>query len=477
MLKTHAQSISKIRRIFDLGLITACFYMAYWGHLYFRDYEVIVLNQTELFSLLAVTLVIWATVLNLQKIYDSQRYLSLLTITFSLFKATIIGMIFVFASITALKIPFPGRQFWALFAGFSFFVLLLENIILSLTRFYIRKLELNTRFSLIVGTGKESVDLIRNIKSHPAWGLKIKGIIELEFKPSGLNEQLSQFEGYPILGGLNDIKNLVSKDVLDIIFFAVSSEWINTIKPYIAHCIEGGLETKVTTDFFRELPFVRTTMETIENTPLLSFQVTKPTLYQSLVKELFDRLSALLGLIILSPLFLVISVAIKLDTPGPIWFIQKRVGKNGRLFNIIKFRSMILNAEEGRSELSHKNEMSGPVFKLAKDPRVTRIGKFLRKSSLDEIPQLFNVLKGEMSLVGPRPPLPSEVAQYDNWQRRRLSVKPGITCTWQVSGRNDIDFKDWMKMDLDYIDKYSLKKDFSLLAKTMPAVLFQKGAK
>jgi len=192
-------------------------------------------------------------------------------------------------------------------------------------------------------------------------------------------------------------------------------------------------------------------------------------------KEILDRSIALLGLIALTPLFGVIALAIKRTSPGPVFFKQRRSGLNGRPIEIYKFRSMVANAEELRKTLEDQNEEDGPAFKMANDPRLTSIGHLLRKTSLDELPQLINVLKGEMSLVGPRPPLPSEVEKYNVWQLRRLSVKPGITCIWQVSGRNTVTFERWMNMDLEYIDNWSLWLDFKLLLKTIPAVLFGTG--
>ena len=171
-----------------------------------------------------------------------------------------------------------------------------------------------------------------------------------------------------------------------------------------------------------------------------------------------------------------LALAIKLDSPGPVFFRQRRVGLQGRTFDIFKFRSMYLDAEERLESLRAQNEMSGPVFKMKNDPRITRVGRFIRRTSLDEFPQFWNVLRGEMSVVGPRPPLPSEVRQYKRWQRRRLSVKPGITCVWQISGRNNIDFDRWMQLDLEYIDQWSLWNDIQICLKTIPAVLGSRGA-
>jgi lipopolysaccharide/colanic/teichoic acid biosynthesis glycosyltransferase len=181
-------------------------------------------------------------------------------------------------------------------------------------------------------------------------------------------------------------------------------------------------------------------------------------------------------MIALSPLFLLTAILIRATSKGPVFYIQKRMGLNGRKFVLYKFRSMYKGSHLKLSELSHKNEMKGPIFKIKNDPRITPIGRILRKFSIDELPQLFNVFAGQMSLVGPRPPLPSEVKKYELWQRRRLSMRPGLTCLWQISGRNRIGFDDWMKLDLEYIDNWSLWLDFKILCKTVPVVLFGVGA-
>jgi exopolysaccharide biosynthesis polyprenyl glycosylphosphotransferase len=194
------------------------------------------------------------------------------------------------------------------------------------------------------------------------------------------------------------------------------------------------------------------------------------------VKRLFDIFASSVTLLVLTPLFVGVAVAIRLTSRGPILFRQLRVGQHGQLFHMLKFRSMIANAEELKAKLMAHNEQSGPVFKMARDPRVTAVGRFIRKFSIDELPQLINVLRGEMSIVGPRPPVPAEVAKYEAWQRRRLSVRPGLTCVWQVSGRNETSFEEWMYLDMQYIDHWSLAHDFELILKTVPVVLSGRGA-
>lgn len=198
--------------------------------------------------------------------------------------------------------------------------------------------------------------------------------------------------------------------------------------------------------------------------------------FYEICKRIIDIIGAGSGLILLSPVIVIVACAVKFTSKGPVFFSQKRVGKNGQIFNMYKFRSMVVNAEEIKEKLAHQNEMSGPMFKMKDDPRVTKVGKFIRKTSLDELPQLWNVLKGDMSLVGPRPSLPKEVKQFEKWMFRRLTVKPGLTCYWQVSGRNNIDFEDWMKLDISYVEDRNLWIDIKLIFKTVFVLFGDKNA-
>lgn len=208
----------------------------------------------------------------------------------------------------------------------------------------------------------------------------------------------------------------------------------------------------------------------------LRYTDTLPHKTDLLVKRLMDIVMSIAGLAVLSPLFFVIAIVIKLEGSGPVFYSSPRCGRKGRIFSFYKFRSMVCDADKQKEHLGHKSEVQGPVFKIKDDPRVTSFGKFIRRYSLDELPQLFNVLKGDMSIVGPRPPIPEEVAKYDIWQMRRLDIRPGITCLWQVRGRSDLSFYKWVKWDLWYIDNWSLGLDIRILLWTIPAVLKGRGA-
>ena len=207
-----------------------------------------------------------------------------------------------------------------------------------------------------------------------------------------------------------------------------------------------------------------------ENEPTKGFS------FYEVIKRTIDIVCSFVGILVLSPLFIIIAIIIKFTSKGPVFFSQKRVGRNGKEFDMYKFRSMVVNAEELKEKLAAQNEMSGPMFKMKDDPRVTKVGKFIRKTSLDELPQLWNILKGDMSLVGPRPSLPKEVAQLDEWMYKRLEVKPGLTCYWQVSGRNNIDFEDWMKLDIKYVEERNFWIDIKLIFKTVFVLFGDKNA-
>jgi exopolysaccharide biosynthesis polyprenyl glycosylphosphotransferase len=273
------------------------------------------------------------------------------------------------------------------------------------------------------------------------------------------------------------VRSLHEYSVGRVIFAAARTE-LGRVQEAIAACELEGVEAWLIADFIRT-SIARAGFDMFGSRPMLVFRSTPDLSWELLSKRTIDFFGALIGLILLSPLLLVVAAAVKLTSPGPAIFSQMRCGRHGKPFRMFKFRSMFTDAEQRRQELEVFNQMRGPVFKLDNDPRVTRLGRWLRKSSVDELPQLFNVLVGQMSLVGPRPLPTYEVENFSNpAQRRRLSVKPGITCLWQISGRNEVqDFQTWVKLDLEYIDNWSIWLDLRILFRTIPAVLLGQGAK
>ena len=273
---------------------------------------------------------------------------------------------------------------------------------------------------------------------------------------------------------LNSLPRLIADRVVDEVIFDVDSSRLSSLEEVFLACDEEGVRTRVAIDFF---PHVNSeiTLDKVGGAPLLTFSAAPLDDLRLILKRFFDIGFASLVLIAFSPLLLLIALLIKLTSPGPVVFQQARCGLNGRRFTLYKFRSMVDNAQAMRAELEHLNERE-IAFKIARDPRVTPVGRWLRKFSLDEFPQFFNVVRGDMSIVGPRPPLPEEVEHYERWQRRRLRMRPGLTCLWALAGRDRIDFNAWMRMDISYIENWSLQLDWTIILKTIPQVLAGRGA-
>ena len=323
---------------------------------------------------------------------------------------------------------------------------------------------------LIVGSGDKAKEMGRLVARYSDWGLRILGYIVPDSE-----DMVSP--GVTVLGTISDIPRIVEENVVDeIIFVGSKPSDLDSLDEILAICKEQGIRTRVAIDLF-PAKVSNVSMEFLENVPILTFSTTPDHAFSLLVKRVMDIALSSILLAILFPFMLVIGALVKLTSKGPVIYRQIRCGLYGRRFILYKYRSMKEGAEDVLWEIKHLNEMDGPVFKMRNDPRVTPLGRYLRKSSIDELPQFWNVLKGDMSLVGPRAPLPEEVKEYSRWQRRRLSVKPGITCLWQVSGRNEIDFHEWMKLDLDYIDNWSLGLDLKILLRTFPVVILGKGAR
>ena len=321
------------------------------------------------------------------------------------------------------------------------------------------------------------MQLYREIASQADLGIKVVGFVALN-DPIGNGGDVAVLKGR-IVANKDTFELALKRYAVDEVLFTDTLANFAIVNELAQISIEEGVRVSLAADLF-SLEIFRSDMSNFGGIPLLHYEPSRGAADSSaqLVKRAIDLAVSGLGLVLLSPLLLVIAIGIKLSSPGPVFFRQKRVGLNGRKFTLYKFRSMVKDAARLRGGLSDLNEMDGPVFKIKDDPRVTAFGRWLRRYSIDELPQLFNVFIGDMSLVGPRPPLPSEVSAYQRKHRKRLSMRPGLTCTWQVSGRNDIpDFNRWAELDLEYIDNWSLLGDLKLLVRTVPAVLSGNGAR
>ena len=354
----------------------------------------------------------------------------------------------------------PSRIVFIVFVPIFFLLLLLREELFFRFRLYRRQSEHYSVRLMLVTESPESADRWINLFSDSPIGVRVTRTFPAES------------------GSIHDFTKALHEDSAGIVLFEVGTRHMNWTAQAIQACEEEGVEAWLSTDFVGT-QIARAQFEEIMSRNLLVFRSTRAGTWQSVAKALLDRIAATFLLVLLSPLFLLIWVAIKLESPGPALFRQRRSGRHGDPFTMYKFRTMHSDAEMRKAELEALNEMSGPVFKIKKDPRVTRVGSFLRFTSLDELPQLINVFVGHMSLVGPRPlPTYETLAMTANAQRRRLSVTPGMTCLWQISGRSEVkDFSDWVRLDLEYIDQWSLWLDFQILLRTIPAVLFGRGAR
>jgi exopolysaccharide biosynthesis polyprenyl glycosylphosphotransferase len=331
----------------------------------------------------------------------------------------------------------------------------------------------NLRHLLIIGTNSRAVEFASTIESRPELGYQLVGFADEEWtgnRDFALNSK-------SIVSDLDHFSDFLRERVIDEVAIALPMKsFYSQSARIVAQCQEQGVIVRVLANIFE------TQKGWVNNSHLGGMEVATFTPHPSegwpmACKRLLDIFVSSLLLIVFSPIFLIVAILIKLDSAGPVFFVQDRVGLNKRRFRVYKVRTMVGDAEKKQSELESLNEADGPVFKITNDPRITRLGKYLRKASIDELPQLLNVLKGDMSLVGPRPLPIRDFQGFDqDWVRRRFSVRPGITCLWQVNGRSSVSFKEWMELDLHYIDHWSLRLDFKILAKTIPAVLKGAGA-
>lgn len=326
-------------------------------------------------------------------------------------------------------------------------------------------------YILVAGTGERAQGLGAELERSANHGIRLTGFLATDADVTPNAIQLgSSYPVYPV----DELRRLLENHVIDEIIFAVDSKRLGELEDLLLLCDEDGVRTRVAVDFF---PHVNSEvyLDRLRHTPLLTFSAAPNDEIRLMLKRLLDVVFAALALVLLAPFMLLVGLLIRLTSPGPIIFRQTRCGLNGRRFVFYKFRSMVDNAEDMKKALEHLNEKS-TAFKIARDPRVTPVGRWLRKFSIDEWPQLWNVLRGDMSLVGPRPGVPEEVERYQRWQRRRLRMRPGLTCLWALDGRDALDFETWMRRDLEYIDNWSLTLDCRILLGTVPRVLSGKGA-
>ncbi|HZZ83583.1 MAG TPA: sugar transferase [Anaeromyxobacteraceae bacterium] len=477
MLKQQARLVSTGLKLYDLCMLSVAFPIAYWIRDALPRVGVRLPGAEELpglypigryYGLLVTSLLLWIAAARWSAVYQAYRTRPLWVELWRVARSLVIVAMAVAAIGFALHQSDVSRSFVGIYYVVVFALVLANRVALRLIAHAARRRGYNTRAYAVVGSGDLGLGIVHRIAAHPHWGLTFRGWILEEGTPPPREGR--------VLGTLGELASVLEREVLDEVVFAVPRERLESIEAAVQHCEEQGVGAKVCLDLFPHR-VARLDLEELEGMPVLSFTTIPQDAIALFAKRAFDILVSALVLLLGAPVFLAVAVAIELDSRGPVFFRQRRVGLNGREFTLLKFRSMVDGAERLHEKMRRKSEVSGPVYKRDGDPRITPVGRWLRRTSLDELPQFWNVLRGEMSVVGPRPPMPSEVREYQRWQRRRLSMKPGITCTWQVSGRSEIDFDRWMELDLAYIDNWSLWLDLRIFLLTIPAVLSGRGAK
>ena len=465
MLKEREPVLEKLNVVFQVILTILCFDGAKW--LTHRFFVSVQSDLTQYKIILFIIVPLWLLILNQSNLGRIGRLKMYSVLFVEYLTAIIIGNVLLYVAIVFLDLNLVSRLVLGIFAILNLIVLYSYKFILSATMKYLRREGLNSRFILIIADEDSSYFIDRLVETKD-WGYRIWAIMTDD-------EVIKTKYGkeFHIIQCVSDLSEVIDNKAIDEVFYCKSSLEQNEIQKFIYSCAEVGVVFRMQSLLLNYIK-MQSTLSFLNQMPFLTFRNTPDNYLALKFKAIQDYVISLVVLILLSPVMLVIAFMVKLDG-GPVFFMQKRMGLNGRQFWCYKFRTMVVNAESLKESLLTQNEQEGPVFKIKHDPRVTKIGQFLRKTSLDELPQFINVLKGEMAVVGPRPPIPSEVKQYQRWQNRRLSMKPGITCIWQVSGRNNIPFDQWMKMDMQYIDTWSLKLDMIILLKTVRVVLTGNG--
>lgn len=460
---------SKSRPLFavsDAFLIWAAFEFAYLVRSFLPLPRLFYLLPSAKFTLLLVSALAFVVIALWLRAYDGLSHISALDIAWRTSLQCFWGGVGVVLTQFALRLDL-SRPFLGLFLLFAFLLLILFRLSFRAAAPALASSLAQPRHVLIGGDGRRARELAESVAHSHNHGLELIGF--LSDQPGSIHLG----RAYPV-HPWRDLPALLERHVIDEFIVAVDSAKLSEIEDLLLLCDDEGVRTRLHIGFFPHV-HSRVTLESLGPAQLLTFAGAPHDDFRLTVKRATDFTFALIAIVTALPLLLVIALAIRLNSAGPVLFSQTRCGLNGRRFKLYKFRTMVENAEQLKHSLAHLN-VKKTAFKIPNDPRVTPVGRFLRKFSLDELPQLFNILKGEMAIVGPRPPVPSEVAEYERWQRRRLRMRPGLTCLWTLAGRDALDFEEWMKLDLAYIDSWSLRLDWIIMLRTVPYVLSGKGA-
>lgn len=479
MQQQKPQLLIRLHKLLDLGLTGFAFLCAYAIRKWLLVREVGTLAiEPNYYVIMLLILLIWALVFNELHLYESYRCKNLFQVYARLGKALGMAMALLLLALYVLHIKDVSRLLLGLFLLIDLLLLLFsKGLILRALHNHLRR-GFNVRHVLVVGSRRMASTVISAMLSHDDAGYRIIGCLDPDPKVVGQ----VVVSGIKVLDTVDRLPQILREQVVDELIFAMRLKRVPEATKLIAAAETLGITVRIIPDWqieqqLCEPNYSRLCVERFLGVVAMTIRTVPPASSALHVKTILDYLFAAFALLLLAPLLVLIGVAIKIKSPGPVIFSQERCGLNGRCFKVFKFRTMIIDAEKNLAELRTQNEADGPVFKIRKDPRIIPwIGAFLRQTSLDELPQLFNILRGEMSLIGPRPPIPQEVEEYQAWQRRRLSMKPGITGLWQTSAnRNDVSFEEWMALDLKYIDNWSLFMDSKIFFKTALVMLTGMG--
>lgn len=473
MLKQHARTIQLLQIATDSVVIASAFFLAVGVRIALQPLfaEQFQIDWAANLRLLACILPFWLILFHVNGLYGPKRRATLFLIAWPLAKSVAVGIVALAFVAFMLKIEDLSRSVVVIFGALSFGGLLGARLAARWLLQILRRRGMNYRVVLIVGVGDKAREFASILADHRGRGIRIHGFINPD--PSDSREEIDDL---PVIGGLDDVRRILDEEVVDEVCVFDLTGHSEELHRLIEDCEEVGVETTVLFD-----PLHRGASRPVVY-EWFGFQLLTSSRHplrdlELVLKRVFDFVGALLLVILTAPLLALIALLIKLSSKGPVIFKQDRVGRNGRTFTMLKFRTMAVDAEARRQQLLDEDAPEDPrLTKFRKDPRVTKIGRILRRTSLDELPQLFNVLRGEMSLVGPRPPQTSEFALYRRADRRRMSMPPGLTGLWQVSGRSNLSFEESMDIDLSYIDNWSLWLDFKILCKTGFAIVRGTGA-
>jgi exopolysaccharide biosynthesis polyprenyl glycosylphosphotransferase len=456
--------------ISDILLVSLAFALAYRTRSILHLEHVFYLTPERMALVLGAALLAWVAIAWWLEIYEKLDSGHPRVILRDAAKQCVYGALCLVVMEYVLRLDL-SRFFVLMFAALAWILLLIFRLTAGRVSGVLRRGFTRPHYLMVVGTSDRARQLARALEESVEYGVRLRGF--LSERPETAPAEIALGATYPVYP-IRELPALLREHVIDEIVFAVGSESLAGLEEVFLLCDEEGVRTRIAVDFF---PHVNSTvsLDRLGSTPLLTFSAAPYEEIRLLVKRITDMTVAGAALIALSPLMAAVAILIRLTSPGPAIFRQVRCGLNGRQFVFYKFRSMVQNAEELKPALAHLSTRE-TAFKIPGDPRQTGVGHYLRKFSIDEWPQLWNVLRGDMSLVGPRPAVPSEVERYKRWQRRRLRMRPGLTCLWAVCGRDQVDFETWMKMDMQYIDNWSLALDWNILLRTIPRVLTGHGA-